>query len=71
MVEQVKPVFREASIPAAGSAEKTAADIGLLLEGTYPYIRGGVSSWVHQIISGLPDIRFAIDRELRAVPVPA
>ena len=60
MVEQVKPVFREASVPAAGSAEKTAADIGLLLEGTYPYIRGGVSSWVHQIISGLPDIRFAV-----------
>jgi polysaccharide biosynthesis protein PelF len=36
------------------------ADIALLLEGTYPYIRGGVSSWVHQIISGLPEIRFAV-----------
>ena len=29
------------------------ADIALLLEGTYPFIRGGVSSWVHQIITGL------------------
>ncbi|SEO67525.1 Glycosyltransferase involved in cell wall bisynthesis [Nitrosovibrio sp. Nv6] len=36
------------------------ADIALLLEGTYPYIRGGVSSWVHQIIAGLPEIRFAV-----------
>lgn len=36
------------------------ADITLLLEGTYPFIRGGVSSWVHQIILGLPDIRFSL-----------
>jgi len=37
---------------------KHSADIVLLLEGTYPYVRGGVSSWVHQIISGLPHLRF-------------
>jgi glycosyltransferase involved in cell wall biosynthesis len=36
------------------------ADIGLLLEGTYPYVAGGVSSWVHQIIRGFPQYRFAI-----------
>lgn len=36
------------------------ADICLLLEGTYPYIRGGVSSWVHQIICGLPEMTFHI-----------
>lgn len=36
------------------------ADIALLLEGTYPFVRGGVSSWVHQIISGLPELRFAV-----------
>lgn len=36
------------------------ADITLLLEGTYPYIRGGVSSWVHQIIQGLPQYTFAL-----------
>lgn len=36
------------------------ADIGLILEGTYPYVRGGVSSWVHQIISGLPEFTFAL-----------
>ncbi|WP_072294400.1 GT4 family glycosyltransferase PelF [Nitrosovibrio sp. Nv17] len=42
---------------AAGDA---VADVALLLEGTYPYVRGGVSAWVHQIIGGLPDIRFAV-----------
>ncbi|GAL03029.1 extracellular matrix protein PelF glycosyltransferase group 1 [Photobacterium aphoticum] len=36
----------------------TDVDICLLLEGTYPYVRGGVSSWVHQIISGLPEYTF-------------
>ncbi len=30
----------------------------LLLEGTFPFVSGGVSSWVHQIIQGFPDIRF-------------
>lgn len=36
------------------------ADVCLLLEGTYPYVRGGVAGWVHQIISGLPEIRFSL-----------
>jgi glycosyltransferase involved in cell wall biosynthesis len=37
-----------------------SADIGLLLEGTFPYVSGGVSSWVNQIIRGFPQYRFAI-----------
>ncbi|MFZ5593449.1 MAG: GT4 family glycosyltransferase PelF [Pseudomonadota bacterium] len=36
------------------------ADITLLLEGTYPYVSGGVSSWVHQIIRGLPEFSFSL-----------
>ena len=40
--------------------EGQVADIAFLLEGTYPYIRGGVSSWVHQIIRGLPELTFSI-----------
>ncbi len=35
------------------------ADIGMLLEGTFPYVSGGVSSWVNQIIRGFPQYRFA------------
>lgn len=44
---------------AAASAD-TSADICLLLEGTYPYVRGGVSSWVHQLIRELPELRFSL-----------
>lgn len=36
------------------------ADIMMLLEGTYPYVRGGVSGWVHQIIKGLPQFTFGL-----------
>lgn len=35
-------------------------DITLLLEGTYPFLRGGVSSWVHQLIEGLPEFHFSL-----------
>lgn len=41
-------------LPTAASA-----DVALLLEGTYPFVRGGVSSWVHDLILGFPEIRFA------------
>lgn len=37
-----------------------SADIGLLLEGTFPYVSGGVSSWVNQIIRGFPGLTFAL-----------
>lgn len=33
-------------------------DVLLLLEGTFPYVAGGVSSWVDQIIRGFPEWRF-------------
>jgi len=32
----------------------------LILEGSYPFITGGVSAWVHQLITSLPDIDFAL-----------
>jgi polysaccharide biosynthesis protein PelF len=37
-----------------------SADVALLLEGTFPYVSGGVSSWVNQIIRGFPDLTFAL-----------
>lgn len=42
---------------ASGTME---ADVCLILEGTYPYVQGGVSSWVHQIVTQLPEITFAL-----------
>ena len=40
--------------------EAQSADIALLLEGTFPYVSGGVSSWINQIIRAYPEYRFAI-----------
>ncbi|HVW48802.1 MAG TPA: GT4 family glycosyltransferase PelF [Trinickia sp.] len=36
------------------------ADVCLLLEGTFPFVRGGVSSWVNDMIRAYPDTRFGI-----------
>ncbi|MBK4738227.1 GT4 family glycosyltransferase PelF [Noviherbaspirillum pedocola] len=35
-------------------------DVMLLLEGTFPFVAGGVSSWVNQIVRAFPEIRFGI-----------
>lgn len=35
-------------------------DIALLLEGSYPFVLGGVSAWVHQIIEHFPQYSFAL-----------
>jgi glycosyltransferase involved in cell wall biosynthesis len=48
-------------VPEDRTANKSSletADIALLLEGTYPFVRGGVSSWVHQLILDLPELSF-------------
>ncbi len=46
---------RASQFPTAASA-----DIALLLEGTFPYVSGGVSSWVNQVLQAYPEHRFAI-----------
>ncbi|MBU4388706.1 MAG: GT4 family glycosyltransferase PelF [Proteobacteria bacterium] len=33
-------------------------DVCLLLEGTYPFVAGGVSTWLHNLMKALPEIRF-------------
>lgn len=38
----------------------SAADVTLVLEGTYPYVPGGVSSWVHQLLKAYPDRAFSL-----------
>ena len=35
-------------------------DVCLILEGTYPYVAGGVSSWVHSLIRGLNEFTFSL-----------
>lgn len=39
-------------------APDTPADVCLIIEGAYPYVRGGVSSWVHDLIQSQCHLRF-------------
>ena len=34
------------------------ADVCLILEGSYPYVHGGVSIWAHSLIKSMPDVKF-------------
>lgn len=36
------------------------ADVCIIVEGTYPFVKGGVSSWVHQIVQNYKDLNFEI-----------
>jgi glycosyltransferase involved in cell wall biosynthesis len=36
------------------------ADIALLMEGSYPFVVGGVSHWTHQMINAFPQYKFAV-----------
>lgn len=35
-------------------------DVCFILEGTYPFLRGGVSSWTHNLIEDMPDLKFSL-----------
>ncbi|MEW6277758.1 MAG: GT4 family glycosyltransferase PelF [Candidatus Eremiobacterota bacterium] len=35
-------------------------DVVYFCEGTYPYVPGGVSSWIHLLIQGNPDLKFGL-----------
>jgi glycosyltransferase involved in cell wall biosynthesis len=48
------------TLGTSSDAKKVTADVTFLLEGTYPYVRGGVSTWIHQLLRGLPDLRFSL-----------
>ena len=37
-----------------------AVDIMIFSEGTYPYVKGGVSEWIYRLITGLPEFRFGV-----------
>jgi len=40
--------------------DKGEPDILIPCEGTFPFVRGGVSSWIAQLIAGLPQYKFGI-----------
>ena len=35
-------------------------DVCMILEGSYPYVVGGVSTWVHDILTSLKDVSFSL-----------
>ena len=37
-----------------------SSDVCMILEGCYPFVTGGVSSWVQMLISSLPELSFSI-----------
>ena len=41
-------------------AKVPEADVCLILEGTYPFVTGGVSTWVHDLILGMPERTFSV-----------
>src|SRR5579872_7044884 len=46
--------------PNPQSAAHAVDDVCLLVEGTYPFVAGGVSAWVHDIIKGHGELTFSI-----------
>src|SRR5256885_644806 len=40
--------------------EVVSDDVCMIVEGTYPYVPGGVSAWVHDIVGGHPELRFSV-----------
>ncbi len=41
-------------------ATNELADVCMVVEGTYPFVKGGVSSWIHNLIGALPSKTFRI-----------
>lgn len=39
---------------------KRTADVCIIVEGAYPYVHGGVSSWVHNLITALDPLSFHV-----------
>lgn len=53
-------LFRRRSTPNTRAPAEAPADVCLLLEGTYPYVMGGVSAWVHDLIRAHPTLSFDV-----------
>lgn len=49
---------------------RTVADVCIIVEGSYPYVAGGVSSWVHDLLQAQHDLSFHL-LVLKADDAPA
>jgi glycosyltransferase involved in cell wall biosynthesis len=51
-------------------SNRDTVDVCLIVEGAYPYVSGGVSSWVHGLIRRQPSLRFCVVAILPEPPPP-
>jgi len=51
-------LIAELRAPSSGEAQIT--DVCLVAEGAYPYVRGGVSSWIDWLIRTQPELSFSV-----------
>ncbi|MEO5597135.1 MAG: GT4 family glycosyltransferase PelF [Novosphingobium sp.] len=42
------------------TADTPGSDVCIIVEGAYPYVTGGVASWLEELITSLPDVSFSI-----------
>lgn len=56
--DRVQPYRRAQRRPGHGNSSDI--DVLLTTEGTYPFVTGGVSTWAHQLITGLSEKRFVV-----------
>jgi glycosyltransferase involved in cell wall biosynthesis len=42
------------------SLKAKRADVAFIVEGSYPFVRGGVAAWTHQLLEAFSDINFAL-----------
>lgn len=54
------PTHRKAALMRATPATQRQADVCLIVEGAYPYVAGGVSSWVHDLIRTQRELTFHV-----------
>ena len=62
-------VARRKSLPQSESHE--IADVCLIVEGAYPFVAGGVSTWIDGQIRRHPSLRFCVVAILPEPPAPA
>ena len=75
---QTSPQARLSTLPSAvprfafrrRRQEAQIADVCMIVEGAYPYVSGGVSAWVHGVISRQSDLRFCVVAILPEPPPP-
>jgi len=40
--------------------DRADSDVCLIVEGAYPFVIGGVSNWLQDLVLSMPDLRFSL-----------